>query len=122
MSFLSISGLLQLGWQPDGKAQQAFIAMGGVALGFTALTGFASFVLVVGICIRLQQRHVALWQIVGVMPKAAFSILLLEVLLVSALSAVIGALVAIAVWPAYAAFVASIVVFRRAMSLLPRSL
>lgn len=100
-------GLVAAGAAAEGKAQQAFIAMGGVALGFTALTGFASFVLVVGICIRLQQRHVALWQIVGVMPKAAFSILLLEVLLVSALSAVIGALVAIAVWPAYAAFVAS---------------
>ncbi|AEG82172.1 FtsX-like permease family protein [Corynebacterium ulcerans] len=100
-------GLVAAGAAAEGKAQQAFIAMGGVALGFTALTGFASFVLVVGICIRLQQRHVALWQLVGVMPKAAFSILLLEVLLVSVLSAVIGALVAIAVWPVYAAFVAS---------------
>lgn len=38
-----------------GDAQQAYVAVGGVALGFSLLTGLASFILVVGICVRLQR-------------------------------------------------------------------
>ncbi|MBZ8176578.1 ABC transporter permease [Corynebacterium sp. 3HC-13] len=97
--------LIIAGVSISGEAQQAYVSMGGVALSFTVLTGIASFSLVVSTCLRLQRRDVALWQIAGILPRTALVILLLEVLLVSATSAVIGVLAAIAVWPAYAGFV-----------------
>ncbi|ADK29267.1 FtsX-like permease family protein [Corynebacterium pseudotuberculosis] len=97
--------LIVAGIAVSGEAQQAYIGMGGVALGFTILTGLASFSLVVSTCVRLQRRDVALWQIVGILPHTAFIILLLEVLLVSFVSAVVGAFATLAVWPAYARFV-----------------
>ncbi|MDO4686090.1 MAG: FtsX-like permease family protein [Corynebacterium sp.] len=100
-------GLIVAGSATEGEAQQGYAAMGGVALGFSLLTGLASFVLVVGICVRLQRRDVALWQIVGLLPRAAFNIMITEILLVSVVSAVVGSLVAIAVWPPYARFVST---------------
>ncbi|MDU4680627.1 MAG: FtsX-like permease family protein, partial [Cutibacterium avidum] len=100
-------GLIVAGVAAGGDAQQAYASMGGVALGFTVLTGFASFRLVVGTCVRLQRRDVALWQIVGVLPRTARLILIVEILLVTALSALLGALVSEAVWPWYAGFVAT---------------
>ncbi|EGY77292.1 FtsX-like permease family protein [Cutibacterium avidum] len=100
-------GLIVAGVSAGGDAQQAYASMGGVALGFTVLTGFASFRLVVGTCVRLQRRDVALWQIVGVLPRTALLILIVEILLVTALSALLGALVSEAVWPWYAGFVAT---------------
>lgn len=97
--------LVIVGVETEGEAQQAYVAMGGVALGFSIITGLASFTLVVGICVRLQRRAVALWQIVGVLPRTAFSIMMIEILLVSAVSAAIGAAVSVLVWPAYADFI-----------------
>lgn len=88
-----------------GDAQQAYVAVGGVALGFSLLTGLASFILVVGICVRLQRRDVALWQIVGLLPRTALLIMLIEILVVSAVSAAIGSVASTLAWPVYADFV-----------------
>lgn len=97
--------LIVAGTAVSGEAQQAYISMGGVALSFSVLTGLASFSLVVDTCVRLQRREVALWQIVGVLPRTALAILILEIVLVTAASAAVGAIIAIAIWPAYASFI-----------------
>ncbi|MGK2309367.1 hypothetical protein [Cutibacterium sp. V970] len=41
-------GLVVAGASTQGEAQEAYASMGGVSLGFTVLTGLASFRLVVG--------------------------------------------------------------------------
>lgn len=87
------------------EAQNAFVAMGSGALMFTVLTGFMSLVLVVKICVGLQRKQVALWQVAGVLPSRATIILLAEVVVVSLVSAGLGAVVASFVWPAYGRFV-----------------
>lgn len=97
--------LIVAGTAVSGEAQQAYVSMGGVALAFTVFTGLASFILVVDVCTRLQRREVALWQIAGLLPHTAFMILMVEIVLVSALSAVTGVVAATALWPTYAQFV-----------------
>lgn len=97
--------LIVAGTAVSGEAQQAYIVMGGVALSFSVLTGLASFKLVVDTCARLQRREVALWQIVGVLPWIALTILILEIVLVTAASAAVGAIMAAIIWPAYASFI-----------------
>lgn len=99
--------LIISGAAAEGEGQQAFIAMGGTALGFSLLTGLASFVLVVSVCVRLQRRDVALWQIAGLSPRSAFSTVTIETLLLTLVSAALGAVLAVALWPAFAGFVST---------------
>lgn len=54
---------------------------------------------------RLQRRDVALWQIVGLLPRTALLIMLIEILVVSAVSAAIGSVASTLAWPVYANFV-----------------
>ncbi|PRQ10480.1 hypothetical protein C1Y63_11370 [Corynebacterium sp. 13CS0277] len=44
--------LIVVGAGAAGEAQQAYVTMGGAALGFSVLTGLVSFATVVGICVR----------------------------------------------------------------------
>lgn len=99
--------LVAAGISVQGEAQQAFISMGGVALSFSLLTGIASLISVISVCVRLQRRDVALWQTVGLLPRTAFIILLIEITLVALASAAIGALAAFLLWPLYADFIST---------------
>ncbi|WCC80508.1 ABC transporter permease [Cutibacterium equinum] len=99
-------GLIVAGASVQGEAQEAYTSMGGVALGFTVLTGLVSFRLVVSTCVGLQRQDVALWQIAGVLPRAALTIMITEIFLVTIVSALLGGLVSMALWPGYAHFVA----------------
>lgn len=81
MVVLTLSiGLIVAGASARGEIQEAYVSMGGVALGFTVLTGLISFRLVVSTCVRLQRQDVALWQIAGVLPTAALAIMIVEIL------------------------------------------
>lgn len=91
-------GLVVAGADTSGEAQQAFIAFGGVALGFSVLVGLLSLTMVIRVCLGLQRRSVGLWQLAGVLPRTVFAVLLGEVLLVGLLSALLGALVAGLAW------------------------
>lgn len=106
MVVLTLSiGLIVAGASARGEIQEAYVSMGGVALGFTVLTGLISFRLVVSTCVRLQRQDVALWQIAGVLPTAALAIMIVEIFLVTIVSALLGGLTAMVLWPEYTHFV-----------------
>ena len=98
-------GMIVAGASASGEAQQAFVSMGATALGFTVLTALASFRLVVGTCVRLQRQDVALWQIAGILPGTAHLVVATEIVLVTAVSAALGAALSLAMWPPYLHFV-----------------
>lgn len=98
-------GMIVAGASASGEAQQAFVSMGATALGFTVLTALASFRLVVGTCVRLQRQDVALWQIAGILPGTAHLVVATEIVLVTAVSAALGAALSLAMWPPYRHFV-----------------
>ncbi|MCI1673509.1 MAG: FtsX-like permease family protein [Bifidobacterium tibiigranuli] len=93
-----VIGLIVVGSHGSSDDQQAFSVFGGVAICFSALVGLISLMMVIRVCLGLQRRSVALWQLTGVLPRTAFIALIAEVLLVSALSAALGALAAWALW------------------------
>lgn len=98
-------GMIVAGASASGEAQQAFVSMGATALGFTVLTALASFRLVVGTCVRLQRQDVALWQIAGILPGTAHLVVATEIVLVTAVSAALGAALSLAMWPPHLHFV-----------------
>ncbi|AII74087.1 FtsX-like permease family protein [Bifidobacterium coryneforme] len=100
-------GLVVAGANTSGEAQQAFVAFGGVALGFCVLVGFLSLMMVIRVCLGLQRRSVGLWQLAGVLPRTVFVVLLGEVLLVGLLSSLLGALVAGLAWFPFARLISS---------------
>lgn len=100
-------GLVVAGAGTSGEAQQSFVAFGCVALGFCVLVGLLSLMMVIRVCLGLQRRSVALWQLAGVLPRTVFVVLLGEVLLVGLLSSLLGALVAGLAWFPFARLISS---------------
>ena len=66
-------GLVVAGAGTSGEAQQSFVAFGCVALGFCVLVGLLSLMMVIRVCLGLQRRSVALWQLAGVLPRTVFA-------------------------------------------------
>jgi len=100
-------GLVFAGARSEGEAQQAYATLGGTAVGFAVLSGVIALLLVTGVSVSLQRRTVALWQLVGVSPRQAFAVIVVEIVLVCGCAGVVAAALGVVLWSPFTLFVAS---------------
>ncbi len=98
-------GLVIVGAGATGEAQDAYVTIGGVALGFSVMTGVVNLAQVARISVSLRRRSVALWRVAGVLPGQAFVMTLAQVVGVCACGGVVAMMAAPVAWGPFAAFV-----------------
>ncbi|MBU4213728.1 MAG: hypothetical protein KJ792_03630 [Actinobacteria bacterium] len=97
--------LLLVGAAAQGEAQDAYVAIAGVALAFSVLTGVANLVQVARVSISLRRRAVALWHLAGVLPGQAFAMTLTQVTVVCLGGGLAATLLAPVLWVPLSDFV-----------------
>lgn len=103
--FALLLGLVIVGAGTSGEAQDAFAAVGGVALGFSVLTGVVNLSQVARVSVFLRRRPMAQWQVAGVLPRQAFAVVWAQVILVCVLGGVVAAMLAPVMWVPFSEFV-----------------
>lgn len=95
--------LLEAALRVGGVAGLALGSIAGTAMLFTVIAVLGAFAPVMRLTISLTGRTLALWQVVGVLPRTVTVIVLVEVSAVSATGGVIGTAAGAAVAPALVA-------------------
>ncbi|VTR75923.1 hypothetical protein [Cellulomonas hominis] len=99
--------LLLVGARASGEAQDAYVAVAGVALVFSVLTGVVSLAHVARVSLALRRRAVALWHVAGILPGEAFLMTLAQVIAVCLGGGLLAVVLAPAAWTPFATFVSS---------------
>jgi putative ABC transport system permease protein len=107
MVFALSLALLLVGAEATGEAQQAYIAVAGVALAFAVLTGVVSLAQVARVSVALRRRAVALWHVAGILPRQALLMTLAQVVATGLVGALLAMVLAPMAWTPFAAFVRS---------------
>ncbi len=98
------AALVRAGFDAGGDAGLAAYSLAGVAIVLTLVAVLVVSTSTLRLAVTVRTRTFALWQVVGVLPRTAARIVLVEVLLVGVVASALGVLVGAAVAPDFVAY------------------
>jgi putative ABC transport system permease protein len=86
---------------PSRATREAYSSIGGTVACLVAASACIALGITAALCVRLQRRNVARWQLAGLLPHQAGRVVRVELGLVTLAGAGIGIALAYGLWPAF---------------------